>query len=36
MEMWENAVCEWVQDAFLKILHVSGCINPADIFAKEM
>jgi hypothetical protein len=36
MEMQENAVREWVQDAFLKILHVPGRINPADIFTKEM
>jgi hypothetical protein len=36
MEMWENAVCEWVHDIFLKVLHVLGWINPADIFTKEM
>ncbi len=36
MEMRENAVREWVHDAFLKVLHVSGRINPADIFTKEM
>jgi hypothetical protein len=36
MEMQENAVREWVHDAFLKVLHVSGRINPADIFTKEM
>jgi hypothetical protein len=36
MEMCENAVREWVQDAFLKVLHVSGRINQADIFTKEM
>ncbi len=36
MEMRKNAVREWVQDAFLKVLHVSGRINPADIFTKEM
>jgi hypothetical protein len=36
MEMCKNAVCEWVQDVFLKVLHVSGWINPADIFMKEM
>jgi hypothetical protein len=36
MEMRKNAVGEWVQDAFLKVLHVSGRINPADIFTKEM
>jgi hypothetical protein len=36
MEMRENAVHEWVQDASLQILHVPGWINPADIFTKEM
>jgi hypothetical protein len=36
MEMRENAVREWVQDASLQILHVPGWINPADIFTKEM
>ena len=36
MKMQENAVREWVQDAFLKILHVPGQINLADIFTKEM
>jgi hypothetical protein len=36
MEMRENAVREWVQDASLKVLHVPGRINPADIFTKEM
>jgi hypothetical protein len=36
MQMWENAVHEWVQDAFLKVLHILGWINPADIFTKEM
>jgi hypothetical protein len=36
MEMRENAIHEWVQDASLQILHVPGRINPADIFMKEM
>ncbi len=36
LEMRENAVREWVQDAFLKVLHFSGQISPADIFTKEM
>jgi hypothetical protein len=35
MEMRENAVREWVQDAFLKVIHVSGRINPADIFTRD-
>ncbi len=36
MEMWENAVHEWVQDSYLQVLHVPGRINPADIFTKEI
>ena len=36
MEMQENAVREWVQDASLKVLHISERINPTDIFTKEM
>ena len=36
IEMRDNAVREWVQDASLKVLHVPGWINPADIFTKEM
>ena len=36
MEKRENVVREWVQDASLKVLHVPGRINPADIFSKEM
>jgi hypothetical protein len=36
MELWENAVREWVHDGILNILHVKGRINPADIFTKEM
>ena len=36
MEMRENAVREWVQDSSLKVVHVPGRINPADIFMKEM
>jgi hypothetical protein len=36
MELRENAVCEWVHDGILNILHVKGRINPADIFTKEM
>lgn len=36
MEMRENSVREWVQDSSLKVLHVPGRINPADIFTKEM
>jgi hypothetical protein len=36
LEMHENAVHEWVQDVFLKVLHVSGQINPVNIFTKEI
>ena len=36
MEMQENANREWVYDAILKILHVSGPINPAHIFTSEV
>jgi hypothetical protein len=36
MEMRENAVREWARDAILKVFHVSGRINPADIFMKKM
>ncbi len=36
MEMCENSVCEWVQDLSLRVLHIKGKINPADIFTKEM
>ncbi len=36
MEMRENSVCERVQDLSMRVLHVNGKINPADIFTKEM
>jgi hypothetical protein len=36
MELRENAVCEWIHDGILNLLHVKGCVNPADIFTKEM
>jgi hypothetical protein len=36
MKMRKNVVREWVHDTFLKVLHVSGRINPADIFTKKM
>jgi hypothetical protein len=36
MELRKNSVREWVQDKTLNILHVSGCVNPTDIFTKEM
>ena len=37
MSLHENSVREWVQeDKILDVLFVSGKINPADIFTKEM
>ncbi len=36
METCKNAVRKWVQDNFLKVVHVSGHLNSADIFTKEM
>jgi hypothetical protein len=32
----KNLVCEWVQDKTIAVKHISGKINPADIFTKEM
>ena len=36
MELRENSVREWVENKTLNVLHVSGRVNPADIFTKEM
>jgi hypothetical protein len=36
IELRESLVCEWVQDKTLKVLHVAGKTNLADIFTKEM
>jgi hypothetical protein len=36
IELCENSVRKWVQDKMLHIRHVSGKVNPADIFMKEM
>ncbi len=36
IELRENSVREWVQDKTLHVKHVSGKVNPADIFTKEM
>ena len=36
IELRENSVREWVQDRTIDVEHVSGKINPADIFTKEM
>jgi hypothetical protein len=32
----ENSVREWIQSKLLTVKHVSGKINPSDIFTKEM
>ena len=36
IELRENSIREWIQDKSLAVKHVSGKINPADIFTKEM
>ncbi len=36
IELRKNSVWEWVQDTTLKVLHVAGKLNPADIFMKKM
>jgi hypothetical protein len=36
MKMRKNTVVEWVQDSSLKVLHVKGKTNPANIFTKEV
>jgi hypothetical protein len=36
IKLRENSVRELVQDKTLKVLHVAGKLNPADIFTKEM
>ncbi len=36
MELRENSVREWVENKTLNVLQVSGRVNPADIFTKEM
>ncbi len=36
VELSENSVHKWVRDKTLKVEHVSGKINPANIFTKEM
>jgi hypothetical protein len=35
IELRENSVCEFVQDKLVKVVHVAGKTNPADIFTKE-
>jgi hypothetical protein len=36
IELWENSVREWIQSKLLRVKHVSGKLNPSDIFTKEM
>jgi hypothetical protein len=36
IELQENSVREWVQDKLIKVVHVAGKTNLADIFTKEM
>ncbi len=36
IEQCKNAVCEWVADGTLTVLHVSRKTNIANIFTKEM
>ncbi len=36
IELCKNSVCEWVRDKTLQVRHVSGKVNPANIFTKEM
>jgi hypothetical protein len=36
LELRENRVREWVQDGSIRVSHVAGKCNPADIFTKEM
>jgi hypothetical protein len=36
IKLQENSIREWVQNKTLKVVHVAGKLNPADIFTKEM
>ena len=36
IELRENSVHEWIQSKLLMVKHVSGKLNPSDIFTKEM
>jgi hypothetical protein len=36
IELCDNSVRKWVQDKTLSVKHVTGKVNPADIFTKEM
>ncbi len=36
IELQENSVCNWIQSKLLTVKHVSGKLNPSDIFTKKM
>jgi hypothetical protein len=36
IELQKNSVCKWVHNKSIKVVHVAGKTNPADIFTKEM
>ena len=36
IELREKLVCEWVQDKSIKVVHITGKTNPAEIFTNEM
>jgi hypothetical protein len=36
IELQENSVCKWIQSKLLTVKHVSGKLNPSDIFTKDM
>ena len=36
IKLHKSSVWEWVQDKSLAVNHISGKINPSDIFTKEM
>jgi hypothetical protein len=36
IKLHEHSIYKWVQNKTLKVIHVAGKLNPADIFSKEM
>jgi hypothetical protein len=36
IKLCENSIREWVQDKTLNVVHVTGKVNPTNIFTKEM
>ena len=36
IELWENSVRKWIQSKLLTVKHVSGKLNPSDVFTKKM